>query len=88
MTTFQPGLEAKLQRGTAVRITNYRDRWYENIWVIIGPTKDDMRVYVTFGKKSKYPYQPRDFSVIIPGGPELLALVEEEEEEKEDAEPN
>ena len=83
MTTFQPGLEAKLQRGTAVRITNYRDRWYENIGVIIGPTKDDMRVYITFGKKSKYPYRASDFSVIIPGGPALLELGEEEEEEED-----
>ena len=82
MTTFLPGLEAKLQRGTAVRITNYTDRWYERIGVIIGPTKDDMRVYVTFGRQIKYPYQPRDFSVILPGGPELLALVNEEEEDE------
>ncbi len=80
MTTFLSGLEATLQRGTAVRITNYIDRWYERVGVIVGPTKDDMRVYVTFGKKSKYPYLPRDFSVILPGGPELLALVEDEEE--------
>jgi len=80
MTTFQSGLEAKLQRGTAVRITNYKDRWYENVGVILGPTKDDMRVWVTFGRKSKYPYRPSDFTVIIPGGAILLELGEETEE--------
>ena len=80
MTTFQPGLDAKLQRGTAVRITNYKDRWYENVGVILGPTKDDMRVWVTFGRKSKYPYRPSDFTVIIPGGAILLELGEETEE--------
>lgn len=86
MTTFrfQSGLDAKLQRGTAVRITNYVDRWYERIGVIIAPTRDDMRVWVTFGRQSKFPYRPSDFSVIIPGGPILLELGEEEEDETED----